>query len=112
VVAAEAVWAPVEQAETTPVTVVEEAEPWSGARRHSTQEAHSPRAERVEEPEKSAAVEAPDGVDTPALARCSVRVVARPRVARQEALGRWWAQQRASGPRVAEAGAPGPHVAQ
>jgi hypothetical protein len=78
----------------------------------STQEAHSPGAKRVEEQEKSAAVEAPDGVDTPALARCSVRVVARPRVARQEAPRRWWAQQRVPGPRVAEAGAPGPHVAQ
>jgi hypothetical protein len=56
VVAAEAVWAPVEEAETAPVTVVEEVEPWSGARRHSAQEAHSPRSPPVVEPEKAAAV--------------------------------------------------------
>jgi hypothetical protein len=36
VVAAKVVWDPVEEAETAPMTVVEEAEPWSrGARRHS-----------------------------------------------------------------------------
>jgi hypothetical protein len=40
-VAAEAVWAPVEEAETAPVTVVVEVEPWSGARRHGVEEAHS-----------------------------------------------------------------------
>jgi hypothetical protein len=78
-VAAEAVWAPVEEAETTPVTVLEEAEAWSGACRHSAQEA--PRAPPMEEPEKPAAVEAPDGVGTPARARCSVQVVAGPHVA-------------------------------
>jgi hypothetical protein len=32
---AEAVWAPMEEVKTAPVTVVEEADPWSGARRHS-----------------------------------------------------------------------------
>jgi hypothetical protein len=51
----------------------------------------------VEEPEKVAAVEAPDGVGTPARAPRSVQVVAEPRVARVEA----------SGPRVARRGAPG-----
>jgi hypothetical protein len=71
VVAAEAVWAPVEEAET-----------WRGAYRHSAQEAHSPRAPPVEEPEKAAAVEAPDSAGTHARARCIVQVVARPRVAR------------------------------
>jgi hypothetical protein len=105
--------------ETTPVTVVE-AEPWSGACRHGAEEAHSLRAPLVEEPEKAAAVEAPDGAGTPARSRCSVHVVVRPRVAQEEALeprvarreapGRWWAQQRVSGPRVAQAGALGPHV--
>jgi hypothetical protein len=34
-----AVWASVEEAKTAPVTVVEEAEPWSGARRHGAEEA-------------------------------------------------------------------------
>jgi hypothetical protein len=55
------VWLPVEEAETAPVTVVEEAELLSGAHRHGAQEAHSLRAPLVEEPEKVAAVEAPDG---------------------------------------------------
>jgi hypothetical protein len=71
-----AVWAPVEEAETAPVIVVEAAEPSNGAHRHSTQEAHSPRAPPGQEPEKPAVVEALDGVGTPALARCSVQVVA------------------------------------
>jgi hypothetical protein len=35
------VWAPVEAAEMSPVTVVEEAEPWSDARRHGAEEAQS-----------------------------------------------------------------------
>jgi hypothetical protein len=47
-VAAEAVWALVEKAETAQVMVVEEAEPWSGAHRHGTQEAHNLRAPLVE----------------------------------------------------------------
>jgi hypothetical protein len=33
-VAAEAVWAPMEAAETAQVTMVEEAKPWSSAHRH------------------------------------------------------------------------------
>jgi hypothetical protein len=81
VVAAEAVWASVE-AETAQVTVVEASEPWSGARRHSTQEAHSPQAAPVEEPEKAVVVEVPVGVGTPTRAWCSVQVVAGPCVAR------------------------------
>jgi hypothetical protein len=48
--AAEAVWALMEEAETAPVTVVEEVEPWSGTHRYSAQEEHSPRAPPVEEP--------------------------------------------------------------
>jgi hypothetical protein len=51
--ATEAVWA-------VPVTVVEEVEPWSGARRHGAEEAHSLQAPLVEESEKVAAMEAPD----------------------------------------------------
>jgi hypothetical protein len=81
VVAAEVVWAPVEETKTTPVTVVE-AELWSGTCRHSAQEAHSPRAPLVEEPGKATAVQAPDGAGTPARALCSVQVVAGPRVER------------------------------
>jgi hypothetical protein len=66
VAAAEAVvWAPVEESETVPVTVVEP-ELWSGARRHGAEEAHSLQAPLVEEPEKVAAVEAPDDTGTPA----------------------------------------------
>jgi hypothetical protein len=84
VAAAEAVWAPVEEAETALVTVVEEAEPWSGACRHGAEEAHSLQAPLVEEPEKVAAVEAPDGAGTLARARRSVQVAAGPRVARVE----------------------------
>jgi hypothetical protein len=95
VAAAEAVWAPVEEAETAPVTVVEAAEPWSGTRRHGAEEAHSLRAPLVEELEKAAAVEAP------ARARCSVQEVAGPRVAQEETAE----------PRVARRGAPGPRVA-
>jgi hypothetical protein len=49
--------------ETAPVTVVEEAELSNNTRRHSAQEAHSPRAPPRQEPEKPAAVEAPDGVE-------------------------------------------------
>jgi hypothetical protein len=79
---AEAVCAPMEEVKTAPVTVVEEAEPWSGTCRHSAQETRSSSAPPMEEPEKAAAVEAPDGVGTPARARCSVQVVAGPRVAR------------------------------
>jgi hypothetical protein len=116
VAAAEAaVWAPVEESETVPVTVVEEL--WSGARRHGAEEAHSLQAPLVEEPEKVAAVEAPDDAGTPAQARRSVQVVAGPRVARVEApeprvarRGAPWAP----GPRVARRGAPatsGPRVA-
>jgi hypothetical protein len=63
------------------VTVME-VEPWSGARTHSAQDAHSPRAPLVEEPEKEALVEAPGGAGTPAQTRCSVQVVAGPHVAR------------------------------
>jgi hypothetical protein len=81
---AEAVWAPVEESETIPVTV-EEAEPWSSARRHGAEEAHSLRAPLVEEPKKVAAVEAPNDAGTPARARRSVQVVAGPHVARVEA---------------------------
>jgi hypothetical protein len=99
VVEAAAVWAPVEAA-AAPVTVVE-AELSNDAHRHSAQEAHSPRATPGQEPEKSTIVEAPDGVGTPTLTRCSVQVVVGPRVARQEAPRRWWAQQKAPEPRVA-----------
>jgi hypothetical protein len=95
VAVADAVWAPVEESETVPVTVVE-AEPWSGARRHGAKEAHSLQAPLVEEPEKVAAVEAPDGAGTPTQARRSVQVVVGPRVARVEAPE----------PRVARRGAP------
>jgi hypothetical protein len=115
VAAAEAVWAPVEEAETAPVTVVEEAEPWSGARRHGAQEAHSLRAPLMEEPEKATVVEAPDDAGTPARARCSVQVVAGPRVAREEAPEPHVARRGAPGvpgPRVARRGVPGPRVAQ
>jgi hypothetical protein len=90
-----AVWAPVEEAETAPVTVVEEAEPWSGARRHGAEEAHSLQAPLVEEPEKVAAAEAPNGAGTPARARRSVQVVAGPWVEAPE-------------PRVARLKAPSP----
>jgi hypothetical protein len=102
-----AVLAPVEESKTVPVTVVEEPELWSGARRHGAEEAHSLQAPLVEEPEKVAAVEAPDDAGTPAQARRSVQVVAGPRVARR---GAPWAP----GPRVARLGAsraPGPRVA-
>jgi hypothetical protein len=86
------------------VMVVEEAEPWSGTRRHGAEEAHSLQAPLVEEPEKVAAVEAPNGAGTPARARRSVQVVAGPRVARLETPE----------PRVARrgaSGAPGARVA-
>jgi hypothetical protein len=114
------VWAPVEESKTVPVTVLEEPELWSGARRYGAEEAHSLQAPLVEEPEKVAAVEAPDDTGTPAQARRSVQVVAGPRVAwrgapwapgpRVARLGAPWAP----GPRVARRGAPvtpGPHVA-
>jgi hypothetical protein len=110
-----AVWAPVEESETVPVTVVEP-EPWSGARRHGAGEAHSLQALLVEEPEKVAAVEAPDDAGTPARARRG-EVVSGPRVARVEALGPRVARRGAPwtpGPRVAWRGAPmtlGPRVA-
>jgi hypothetical protein len=45
--AAEVMWALVEGSETIPVMVVE-AEPWSGARRHGAEEAHSLQAPLVE----------------------------------------------------------------
>jgi hypothetical protein len=64
------------------VLVLVEAESWSGVHRHSAQEAHSPLAQLVEEPEKAAAVEPPDDACTPARDRCSVQMVAGPRVAR------------------------------
>jgi hypothetical protein len=68
------------------VAAAEEAEPWSGARRHGAEEAHSLQAPRKEEPEKVAAAEAPDGAGTPAWPWRSVRVVVLgPRVARVEA---------------------------
>jgi hypothetical protein len=112
-----AVWAPVEESEAVTVTVVEEPEPWSGARRHGAEEAHILQAPLVEEPEKVAAVEAPDGAGTPVHSRHSVQVVAGPRVARVEApephvarRGALWAP----GPRVGRRGAPvtlGPRVA-
>jgi hypothetical protein len=94
VVAAEAVWVP-----------VEEVEPWSGARRHGAQEAHSRRAPPVEEPKRAAELEAPDGAGTLARARCSVQVVAGPRVAREE-------EPELRVARRGALGAPGPHVAQ
>jgi hypothetical protein len=103
---AEVVWAPVEEAETAPVTVVE-AEPWSGAHRHGAQEAHSLQAPLLEDPEKVAAVEAPDVAGTPARARCSVQVVPGPRVAREEASEPCVARRRAPGPHVARRGVPG-----
>jgi hypothetical protein len=106
---AEAVWASVEEAETAPVMVVE-AKSWRGARRHSAQDTHSPRAPPMEEPEKAAAVGAPDDVGTPAQARCCVQVVVGPRVAREEALEPRVARRGAPGapgPRVARRGAPG-----
>jgi hypothetical protein len=113
VAAAEAaVWATV-----IPVTVVEESEPWSGARRHGAEEGHSLQVPLVEQPEKVAAVEAPTGAGTPAQARRSVQVVAGPRVARVEAPEPRVARRGASwalGPRVARRGAPvtpGPCVA-
>jgi hypothetical protein len=90
------------EAETAPVTMVEEAEPSNSTRRYSAQEAHSRRAPPGQDLEKPAAVEAPDDVGTSALARRSVQVVAGPRVAQREAPGRWWAQQRTQEPRVAE----------
>jgi hypothetical protein len=65
VAAVAAVWVPVE-AETSPVSVVEEAEPWSDTRRHGAEEAHSLRAPLVEEPKKVVEVEAPDDAGTPA----------------------------------------------
>jgi hypothetical protein len=112
-----AVWAPVDELKTVPVTVVEEPELWSGAHRHGAEEAHSLQASLVEEPEKVAAVEAPDDAGTPAQARRSVQVVAGTRVARVEALGLCVARRGAPwalGPRVARLGAPwapGPRVA-
>jgi hypothetical protein len=71
---------------------------------------HNLRAPLVEEPEKVAAVEAPDVAGTPARGRCSVQVVPGPRVAREEALEPCVAQQGVSGapgPRVARRGVPG-----
>jgi hypothetical protein len=97
---AEVVWAPVEESETVPVTVVE-AEPWSGARRHGAEEEHSLQAPLVEEPEKVTAVEALDDAGTPARARRSVQVVAGPRVAWRGASG-------APRPRMARPKAPSP----
>jgi hypothetical protein len=85
------------EVETALVTVVEEAEPSNDARRHSAHEAHSPRAPPGQEPEEPAAVEAQDCIGTPAPARCSVQVAVWLRVARQEAPGRLWAQQKALG---------------
>jgi hypothetical protein len=118
VAAAEAaVWAPVDELKTVPVTVVEEPELWSGARRHGAEEEHSLQASLVEEPKKVAAVEAPDDAATPAQAPRSMQVVAGPRVARVEALGPRVARRGApwaSGPRVARLGASwalGPRVA-
>jgi hypothetical protein len=93
---AEVVWVPVEELETVVVTVVEEAELWSGARRHGAEEAHTLQVPLVEKPEKVAMVEAPDDAGTPARARCSVQVMAGPRVMRVEA----------SKPRVVRRGAP------
>jgi hypothetical protein len=92
--AAEAVWAMVEEAEAAPVTVVEEAEPWSGAYRHGAKEAHSLWAPLVE---------APGGAGTHARAQCSVQVVAGPRVSREEASElrvAWRGTLGAPGPRV------------
>jgi hypothetical protein len=107
---AEAVWAPVEESETVPVTVVE-AEPWSGARRHGAEEEHSLQAPLVEEPEKVTAVEALDDAGTPVRARRSVQVVAGPRVARVEVPASRVARRGASGasgPRMARPKAPSP----
>jgi hypothetical protein len=102
------VWAPVKDAETSPVTVVEETKPWSDARRHGAEEAHSLWAPQVEEPEKVAAVEEPDDTRTPAQVQCSVQVVAGPRVVREEALESRVARRGAPGPRVARPKAPSP----
>jgi hypothetical protein len=68
----EAVWAPMEESENVPMTVVEEAEPWSSAHRHGAEEVHSLQAPLVEEPKKVAAVEVPDGAGSPARAWYSV----------------------------------------
>jgi chemotaxis regulatin CheY-phosphate phosphatase CheZ len=62
-------WSPVEEVETSLVTVVEEGEPRNDARRHGAEEAYSLRAPLVES-EKVAAVEASDGAVPPARARC------------------------------------------
>jgi hypothetical protein len=100
----EAVWVPVDEVETILVTVVEEVEPWSGARRHGAEETHSLQAPLVEKPEKVAAVEALDSARTLARARHCVQVVAGPRVAWVEAPEPCVAQRgapRAPGPRVA-----------
>jgi hypothetical protein len=75
------------------VTVVEELEPWSGTRRHGAEEAHSLQAPLVEELEKVAAVEAPNGAGTPAQAQRSTQVVAGPRwlgEGRRELRSRVW----------------------
>jgi hypothetical protein len=112
-----AVWALVEESEAVSVTVVKELEPWSGSRRHGAEEAHSLQAPLVEESEKVAAVEAPDGAGTPAQAQRSVQVMAGPHVAWVEAPEPLVARRgapAATGPRVARRGAPvatGPRVA-
>jgi hypothetical protein len=85
------------------VTVVEEAEPWSGARRHGAQEAHSLRALLVVEPEEPVLVPAPYDGGTPAPARRSVQGAPGPRVEREGTPGTRVARARA--------GAPGPLVA-
>jgi hypothetical protein len=82
VAAAAVEWVPVE-VETSPVIVVEEAEPRNDARRHGAEEAHSLQAPLVE-PEKVVAVEASDDAVPLARARCGVQVVAGPHVARVE----------------------------
>jgi hypothetical protein len=106
----------VEAAETAPVTIME-AEPSSGAHRHSAQGTHSPRAPPGPAAEERASVEALDGGGTPEPARRSVQVSSWPHVVRQEKPGRCWAQlkapgpgarQTASGPRVARPEAPSP----
>jgi hypothetical protein len=84
------------------VKVVVEAERLSGARRQSAQEAHTARAPLGPEPEEPVLVPAPNDIGTPPPARRRVRGAPGPHVA----------QQRVSGPRMAQVGAPGLCVAQ
>jgi hypothetical protein len=91
------------------VTVVEEAEPWSGARRHGAQEVHSLWVPRVVEPEDPVSVPVPYDVGTPAPARHSMQGAPGPLVAQQRVPRPCVARQRASEMVVLSCGHPWAH---